>query len=134
MASIARWIFTVALVGMTFPSIAGEPVKQEQMKHGEEQMKRRAAFLCGQVRLTGSAGGSYANQQACNAARPGLERDAKTDGNDQCTDLCNDMGCSATTVPNPLPAASSCRGPDPANQKFYGLANTGPFDCKCNNP
>lgn len=128
MNGIAQWMFAAVLAGMTLPALAGEPVKHQQ------QMRAPAPYLCAQVQLTGSAGGSYDTQQACNAAKPGLETSAKTDGNNQCDKLCMDMGCSATTVPDPLPAASSCRGRDPGNRKFYGMANTGPFDCKCTNP
>ncbi len=103
---------------------------------GPKQGVRKGStpYLCGQVQMHGNAGGSYANAQACTAAKPQLQTNAVTNGNDQCKNFCTSLGCREETIPDPLTAAAACKGPDPANQKWYGRASTGQFDCKCLNP
>lgn len=125
MTTITRLGFTGILLGLALVATAAEPKKGG---------RKAAPYLCAQVQMTGNAGGSYANAANCNAAKPGLKTDAETNGKDQCTNFCKSMSCRAVTVPDPLAAAPACRGPDPANQKWYGHATTGPFDCKCMNP
>ena len=100
----------------------------------KEQTRMPAAYLCAQTQMTGHAGGSYPAQAACNAARNGLETDAKSDGVDQCSRFCDKLGCKYKTQPDPLTATSACKGPDPAHRKWYGAAETVSFECKCSNP
>lgn len=126
MTSIARLVFAGILTCCMSLATAADP------KQGVRKVP--GSYLCGQVDMRGNAGGSYGNMQACNTAKPQLQTDAITNGNDQCKSFCTSLGCREETVPQTLRATAVCKGPDPANQKWYGKADTGQFNCKCLNP
>lgn len=126
MNSKMRWMLTGALV-LCVCQVAAAGSKPKQ------QTRMPAAYLCAQTQIIGHAAGSYAGQPACNAAKPGLITDAKSDGEGQCRAFCDKLGCMPKT-PDTLNATAACRGPDPVNQKWYGAAATPSFECKCTNP
>lgn len=131
MNGMRRWMMAGVLVLCAWQVAAGSQPRQRQ------QTRMPAPYLCAQTQMTGHSGGSYAGQALCTAARNGLETDAKGDGDSQCDRFCEKLSCSHKTRPDPLTAASACKGPDPtdpANPKWYGTAQTVSFECKCSNP
>ena len=130
MNGVMRWTMAGALALCAWQVAAGSQPRQQQTR-------MPAGYLCAQTQMTGHAGGSYATQALCTAARPGLEADAKSDGVSQCRSFCEKLSCTHKTRPDPLTATSGCKGPDntdPANPKWYGTAEAGSFECKCSNP
>lgn len=128
MTVMMRWMMTGAFALCAWQVAAGSQPEQQQ------QTRMPTAYLCAQTQMTGHAGGSYAGQALCNAAKPGLQTDAKSDGVRQCRSFCENLGCTYRTQPDPLTATAACKGPDPANRKWYGTAETLSFECKCSNP
>lgn len=126
MTAMMRWMLAGVLALCASQVAAGSKPK--------EQTRMPAAYLCAQTQMIGHAGDSYAGQAVCNAAKPGLITDAKTDGDSQCRSFCEKLGCSHKTRPDPLTATAACKGPDPVGQKWYGTAETPSFECKCSNP
>ena len=122
-----RWASLAGLLLMTTWAVAGGPAQGTPA-----QGTRAAPFDCGQTQQIGTAGDDYPNLAACNNGKPALQRSAVDDGNRQCTNLCTALGCSAKTAPAQLTATASCKAD--ANQKGFGVATTGPFDCKCTKP
>lgn len=128
MNSMMRWMMAGALALCAWQAAAGSQPGQQQ------QTRRPAGYLCAQMQMTGHSGSAYPGQAVCNAAKNGLERDARSDGVSQCRRFCEKLSCTYRTQPDPLTATSACKGPDPANQKWYGTAETVSFECRCSNP
>jgi hypothetical protein len=128
MNSMMHWMMVGTLALCAWEVAAGSQPEQQQ------QTRRPAGYLCAQMQMTGHSGGSYPGQALCVAARNVLERDAKSDGVEQCRRFCDKLSCTHKTQPDPLTATSSCKKPDPVNRTWYGAAETVAFECKCSNP